>query len=112
MEWRIEERNGMTVISILGKIDSPFIASFDRTMRDLITQGNRLIVLDLNALEYINSAGLRVLIMTAKSLNRPGDLFRIAGLKADVRQVFEIAGLLKIFSVYEDLQSALIKEGS
>ena len=59
-------------------------------------------MLNLSALEFVSSAGLRVLLVTAKKLLRQNGTFALCGLQDGVRTVFEISGFLSIFQVAAD----------
>ncbi len=61
--------------------------------------GERRIVLDLGGIEYVSSAGLRVLLLVAKKLRLGDGELGLCALGPAVRQVFELAGFLSIFPI-------------
>jgi anti-anti-sigma factor len=65
------------------------------------------LLVDFKALDYISSAGLRVLLATAKRLSSEGGSLRICHLNDTVREVFEISGFSTIFSVFDTEAEAL-----
>ena len=88
----------------------------DEIVRD--TQGELL--LDLEALEFLSSAGLRVILRTAKRLERARDLdveahrsgafrrsIKLCGAKGIVSEVLEVSGFGELLEVYDDEESAL-----
>jgi anti-sigma B factor antagonist len=63
----------------------------------------------MRALEYISSMGLRSFLMLARKLQGSGGRLALCGLAGPVREVFRIAGLLSIFSVFESPEAALAR---
>ena len=66
----------------------------------------RAVVLDCAELNYIASAGLRVVLMCAKRAQSAGTRLVVCGLQAPVREVFTVSGFLKILSVADDFEQA------
>ena len=62
--------------------------------------GERHVVIDLAQLDYISSAGLRVIVLAGKRLSAANGKMALCSLKDRVREVFDIAGLSSIFSIY------------
>ena len=60
-----------------------------------------------SVLDYISSAGLRVLLQAAKKLNRIGDTLVLCSVKDEIKKVFDIAGLSPIFPTYIDQEDAI-----
>lgn len=67
----------------------------------------RRVVIDFAALDYISSAGLRVVLMTAKRAKQGKGTLVLCGLQPHVKEVFEISGFLKILEVAPDRLAAL-----
>ena len=69
--------------------------------------GGRKLLIDFTALDYISSAGLRVLLATAKRLSGAKGALRLFGLNETVREVFDISGFSTIFAVFATEADAL-----
>lgn len=76
-------------------------------MLSRIDSGDRRLVIDLAQLDYISSAGLRVLIVAGKRLSGANGKIVLCSLKDPVREVFDIAGFSSIFSVYGSHDEAI-----
>jgi anti-anti-sigma factor len=74
---------------------------------DGVLASARKVVLDFSGLDYISSAGLRVLLGVAKKLKGSGGTLRMFGLNQSVKEVFEISGFATILSVYPSEAEAL-----
>jgi anti-anti-sigma factor len=95
------------VLEVSGRLDADAAPEFERDCREQIVAGQRHVVLDCEALEYISSAGLRSILALAKELTgRDGDL-AVCSLTGLVKEVFEISGFAKMLPVYSDLEEAL-----
>jgi anti-anti-sigma factor len=92
-------------------MDGTTAPTFETTVADHIRAGGCRFVVDCAALEYISSAGLRSLLLTAKTLRtRNGELV-FSGLTGVVREVFDLAGFTAMFSVYDSTDAALERRG-
>jgi anti-anti-sigma factor len=72
-----------------------------------INRGTKKLLCDFSRTEYISSAGLRVLLLTAKGLQKSGGQLALCSLSSHVREVFEIAGLTLLFNIYDSQEHAL-----
>ena len=82
-----------------GRVDGANAQEFQNTLTDAINSDDRGLVLDLAQTTYISSAGLRVILLTAKALNRQNAELAVCSLTDSVREVFEISGFDKIIPV-------------
>lgn len=89
-----------------GRLDSTACADFEQTLLPLFDQGGLAVILDCQALEYVSSAGLRVILMAAKRATQTQGRLLLCQLQDNVREVLEISGFLKILDVHPDMQAA------
>ncbi len=103
-----EARDGdVLVFALGGRLDSNTAKSLEDTLKQRLDEGNQAILLDMQGLDYISSAGLRVVLLAAKRLRSSDGRFALSSLNKDIRQVFEISGLLRILSVHDGREAAL-----
>ena len=100
MDITTTNREGKTVLSINGRIDTSTAPELEQAINTEIGHGNQKILLDFSGVSYISSGGLRVLLATAKKLKNPEDKFGICSLRPEVLKVFKLAGFTSIFSIY------------
>jgi anti-sigma B factor antagonist len=100
-------REGNTILSVNGRIDTLTAPELEQAINTEIGRGNKKILLDFSAVSYISSGGLRVLLATAKKLNKPNDKFGICSLRPEVLKIFTLAGFTSIFSLYASEGEAL-----
>ena len=86
-----------TVVEIVGRLDTTTAPSLETTIREDIGETKNLI-LDLKGLEYISSAGLRVLLATQKKMKNVGTM-KVINVCESVMEVFEITGFADILTI-------------
>lgn len=96
------------VIAVDGKIIGTGAIDLEKVLQQAIADGESRLVLDLEAAPLISSAGLRVIISTARRLRAlpSGDL-RLACASQQMLDVLELAGLLTVFRVFPSRQEAI-----
>ncbi len=99
--------NNVPVIKVSGRIDATTSRDLETALNELIDQDRAQIVLDLGSVEYISSVGLRVMLAALKKVRpKKGDV-KLVSLQPFVREVFEITGFTKLFSIYTNQGDAL-----
>jgi anti-anti-sigma factor len=75
----------------------------------LIEEENNVLILDLVALDYISSAGLRSILTITKKLKEKDGKLLIARIQGMVKKVFEISGFHSIISIFDSVESARLQ---
>jgi stage II sporulation protein AA (anti-sigma F factor antagonist) len=91
----------------MGRLDSDNSAAFETEVMLRLDRGPSAVVFDFAGLTYVSSAGLRVVLLTAKRLRSRGGQFVLCGLTEPVRDVFKISGFLSVLTVEPDRNAAL-----
>ena len=107
MNISTEQAEGVTIIAFEGSLDTNTAADAQVRLNGLVRGGATKLLIDFAALEYISSAGIGVVVATAKKLSPAGGSLRLCGLNETVSQIFEITGLNKVFRIFEDRRQAL-----
>ena len=97
MTIEIKKNVDETVLEIVGRLDTTTAPALDKTINEDIKDVKNL-VLDLGGLEYISSAGLRVLLSAQKKMQKIGSM-KVANVKEEVMEVFEMTGFSSIFTI-------------
>ncbi|MFZ9857239.1 MAG: STAS domain-containing protein [Roseiflexaceae bacterium] len=110
MEITHKRMNRVDLIQISGRLDAMQAPALKQKIEELFTEGRYRIVLDLSALEYVASPGLRVLIEARKKARdrkiEGGDI-RLAGLPSRIREVFDLTGFTSLFEIYPNATEAV-----
>ena len=89
----------VTIVAFAGSLDSNTSPAAQQAVDEILAGGAKKVVADFSALDYISSAGLRVLLGTAKKLTSAGGALHLFGLNDSVREVFQISGFATILNV-------------
>jgi len=102
---------GVVVISPSGRIDSTTSSVLDAHLVRLAQSGDDRIVIDFAEVDYISSAGLRVMLTLAKRVRGSAGALALCGLEDAVRQVFELAGFMPLFTIAASREDAIQRAG-
>ena len=97
MTIEIKKNQEETVIEIAGRLDTITAPALDKTINENIGDTENL-VLDVKGMEYISSAGLRVLLSAQKKMQKIGSM-KVKGVCAEVMEVFEMTGFADILVI-------------
>lgn len=97
------------VIRLQGRLDSANAPELERALRDTLERPDQRLLFDLGELDYISSAGLRVLLLAGKKLRAttPPGRVAMAAVRGHVHEVFQMSGFLTLFGVAADVDTAL-----
>ncbi len=97
MTIEIKKNNQETIVQIAGRLDTITAPALDKTIREDIGDTQNL-VLDIKDIEYISSAGLRVLLAAQKKMQKNGSM-KVTGVCDEVMEVFEMTGFADILVI-------------
>ncbi len=95
------------IVDFKGELDSNTSPDAEKYLKEIIANGGKYILAHFGKLDYISSAGLRILLVTAKELNTIGGELRICELNETVEEIFSISGFVGIFNVFGSEQEAI-----
>ena len=102
------DRNPELSIAIAsGRIDGLNVGEFQRLLDEGIDSDQSDLILDLEHVNFVSSAGLRVGVMTAKKLGQSKRQFALCSLPSPVREVFSISGFDKVIPIYGSRGAAI-----
>ena len=97
MTIEIKKNATETIIEIVGRLDTVTAPALDKTINEDIA-GTENLVLDVKGMEYISSAGLRVLLGAQKKMQKIGSM-KVTGVCEEVMEVFEMTGFADILVI-------------
>jgi stage II sporulation protein AA (anti-sigma F factor antagonist) len=109
LELLEDRRDDILILALKGRLDAMTAGGLQQKLMALIEGGQQRFLLDVAELTYISSAGLRVLLVAAKTLETSAGTLVFCSLKTPVQQVFDIAGFSSLFRLYPSRQEALQK---
>jgi len=97
------------VVTLSGRIDSTNANDLMRELKAVISSGEKAIVVDFNSVLYLTSAAFRVLLMATDEAERNAAKFVLCSLGAHVRELFEMGGLLEVFTIHSSRAEAVTR---
>ncbi len=95
-----ESRNGKElVVDVIGRLDTNTAPDLEPKVEKFFEQDIETLIFDFSNLDYVSSAGLRVILGTSKRANSDGINFKIRNVNDEVMEVFEITGFLDILNI-------------
>lgn len=99
-EVEIDEGKSMARVALIGALNTDTAPGFETRLGEVVAGGHALTVLDMKDLDYISSAGLRVIFKAAKDAKSSGHRLAAANRKPHIDKVFEILKALPDMAVF------------
>ena len=109
MEIIEKEQEGVSIFKLIGRLDSKTSPEFGKQVFDAIEKGSKNMIVDFEDLDYISSAGLRVILKATKDLKRSEGKFVLCSMKDYVKEVFEISGFDSFLPIVGSMDDAFEK---
>ena len=97
MTIEIKRTSEETVIELVGRLDTTTAPALDKTITNDIGDTKNL-VLNMKGLEYISSAGLRVILGAQKKMQKIGSM-KVTNVREEIMEVFEMTGFADILTI-------------
>lgn len=105
MEVVETRRDNMLVMRIVGRVDSSVAKQIEEKVRAVIARDSRIIV-DLAAMDYVSSAGLRSFLMLAKGARTNNQRLALCALRQEIVEIFDLGGIKELFEIYDTVDTA------
>lgn len=112
MQIHESRENEILILGPVGHLDTRTQSDFEKVVLEKLQAGERRFIIDMVEVEYLASAGLRVLLMLAKKLKSTEGQLVIAGMNEHVLEVFNVAGFSTFFAIQDTKDEALATLGS
>ena len=107
MEMHEEQVSGVTALAVKGRLDSTTAPLLGARLESVMAQPGGSVVVDFANVEYVSSAGFRVLLIASKRADESSSRLVLSGLSAKVRHLFDLGGFLDLFSISASREEAL-----
>jgi anti-sigma B factor antagonist len=102
----IVRKGRMSKFNIGGSLDVQSASAFNSKLQEEMKRGPNIMVISMQKLDYISSAGLGVLINANEVMQKAGRELRLCGLNEKVKNIFKLLGFVKLFKIYESEKEA------
>jgi anti-anti-sigma factor len=107
MDIAHEETNGVVCIRLVGRLDADSAPQAETTVRELMQQGKTRLLFDLSGMDYISSAGLRVILIAVKALQAKQGKVVLSALTPYVREIFDVSNFSSIIPITDTVDAGL-----
>jgi anti-anti-sigma factor len=104
-----EEKDGVVCLKISGRLDAESAPDAEQAVKGLLGEGKRRLLFDLSEMSYISSAGLRVVLIAVKQLQRTGGKIVLSALTPTVKEVFDVSNFSRIIPITETVEAGFRK---
>jgi anti-sigma B factor antagonist len=106
MKIHVVQNDSVTVLVAEGSLDALSADGLTQEMDAQIQAGNIRLVVNVQAVHYVSSAGLRSLLLALKAARRVGGDVRLAAARPNVMEVLSLAGFTSIIKTFDDADAA------
>ena len=99
------------VLALAGRIDSTNSQQLMTSLNRLIEAGEKIVVVDFKEVLYLTSAAFRVLLVATDEAERNAARFALCSVLGQVRELFEMGGLLDAFTIHASHEEAMAQKG-
>ena len=107
MEISQKEENGIVSIAIKGRLDADSSLEAEKVVKEVLGGETNKLLFNLGELEYLSSAGLRVLLSAAKEMRRRDGKIVLCDLNEFVKEIFEVSGFQSLIPITESVKSGI-----
>lgn len=104
-----EEKNGVLILRIKGRLDAVSSPLAEKQVMDIINSGKRKILMDFAGVDYLSSAGMRMLLATTKKLKTVSGKFVVCQVQVNAMDVLKMSGFDHVIDIATNEDEALKK---
>jgi anti-sigma B factor antagonist len=102
-----DSTQNVAVMKVKGRVDSNTASELDNALENLLNSNKDKIVLDLENVDYLSSAGLRALVKALKDAQKSGGDLRLAAVSEPIDVILRTVGMLQMFKMFPNNEEAV-----
>jgi len=102
-----EEKDGITCFQIEGRLDAESAPEAETLMKGVLKQGSLRLLFDMSKMDYISSAGLRVILIAVKEMRNKKGKVVLCGLTPYVKEIFDVSNFSSIIPITDSVETGL-----
>ena len=112
MDLTFERRGNVLGVRGDGRLDATTVVAFEEALRDEIEPQDVAVIVDFQQLAFISSAGLRIVLLTAKLLGRQDATLSLWALSDPILEVFRVTGFDQLLRIHDTVEEARASLGA
>jgi len=101
-----KKKNFVYTVRLTGSIDGETYQELDETLKELMDEKTKAVMLDMGGVNYVSSIGIRVIVSVQKALKEKDVTFAMINLQPQIKKVFDVLKILPMFDIFEDMPEA------
>jgi anti-sigma B factor antagonist len=101
-----DNTQNISVMKVMGRVDSETAPQFDNALSELLNGNRNKIVLNLQGVEFLSSAGLRAMVKALKDAQKSGGDVRLASVSQPIEVILRTVGMLQMFKMFSTSEEA------
>ena len=106
MKINIKALDSVTVVELVGDIDTKTAPTITEQVLVLVQPGSQLII-DMNQVDYMSSAGLRMLLSLYRNATAKDGKLALVGLSDDLKDTMSVTGFLNFFTTFDTVEAGI-----
>lgn len=106
-EKTAETNPKVTIVYLRGRLDVHYATEIEDGLNQLINDGKIFLLINLKAVEYLSSSGLRIFIATMRKLREKNGKLKLCNMNDAVKKIFRVVELIDMFEIFDDEQKAV-----
>ena len=106
MNIHVEQKDAITVVSLEGRLDGVTMQQLEQQLIQLLDQGSKHFLFQIEKLDYISSAGLRVMLLAIKRTKAIQGSVVLCMMQSNVKDIFDLSGFSSIFTICNSEEEA------
>jgi anti-anti-sigma factor len=102
-----QEKDGIICFQIEGRLDAESAPEAEILVKGALKQGNQRLLFDMSKMDYISSAGLRVILMAVKDVRNKKGKVVLCGLTPYVKEIFDVSNFSSIIPITDSVEAGL-----
>lgn len=102
----IKKRDYVYSVELNGSIDNETAPDLEAELQEIIDEKTKAVILDMSNVDYVSSAGIRVVMWAKKTLQRSQANFAMVNLRPQIKKVFDVVKILPMIDIFDDMPEA------
>ena len=106
LSFETDNLQNVSIMKVKGRVDSETAPELDTALTKLLNENRNKIILDLQSVEFLSSAGLRALVKALKGAQKSGGDVRLVSVSEPIEVILRTVGMMQMFKMYATNEEA------
>ncbi len=111
MDIQVSKQGNVVVVAVSGDMEAQSVSQLDDCLSELVGRGERNYVIDLDAVPFMDSSGLAMLVKLFKRIRIGHGDVKLAGLRPEILKIFQLTRLDRVFDIFDGQSEAIASFG-